>query len=133
MSPTPFPTIRDIATKSLGKKDRSVKREESWTKLTPRTAMFVELFHAIEPKLSSPEFVELLFSKGFNSSVLDTLPEAVVTPLREAIGECQNAPPTNWDKALLSLVGREDVNALLYPEKRITFPSSSLLVCSNLQ
>lgn len=76
----------------------------------------------------STQFVEALSSAGIDILVLDTLPEAVLAPLQEAIVECQTAPPTTWSKRLLAIVGREDVNMLLSPGQRPRHTQSTLLV-----
>jgi anaphase-promoting complex subunit 1 len=60
--------------------------------------------------------------------MLETLPEAVLAPLQEAIVQCQMEPPSTWSKALLATVGREDVNILLTPGRRPRQMQSTLLV-----
>jgi anaphase-promoting complex subunit 1 len=60
--------------------------------------------------------VEALHDSGVTGQVLDTLPEAIMVPLREAIVDCQAQPPVSWGKHLLSLVDREDVNMSLLPK-----------------
>lgn len=62
---------------------------------------------------SSVKLVEALFAAGVDNLFLETLPEAILAPLQEAIVECQSEPPTTWSQELLALVGREDVSMLL--------------------
>jgi anaphase-promoting complex subunit 1 len=49
--------------------------------------------------------------------MLETLPEGIVAPLREAITQCQSDPMTTWDKKQLDLIGRDDVKMLLSRDK----------------
>lgn len=74
------------------------------------------------------QFVEALAAAGIDLPLLETLPEAVLAPLQEALVQCQNEPPTAWSKDLLAIVGREDVNVLLTPGQRPRQSQSSLLV-----
>jgi anaphase-promoting complex subunit 1 len=67
---------------------------------------------------SPARFVEALCTAGMDARLLETLPEAVLAPLQEAIVQCQIEPPTTWSKALLAMVGREDVTMLLTPGER---------------
>lgn len=81
----------------------------------------------MQPGWSSAQFVEALSAAGMDSFLLETLPEAVLAPLQEALIECQSEPPTTWSKDLLALVGREDVNVLLTAGQRPRPPLSNLL------
>ena len=49
---------------------------------------------------------------GIDLKMLETLPTGVAAALREHIVACQASPPTAWNKALLHLVGREDLHSL---------------------
>lgn len=77
---------------------------------------------------SSIEVVEALSSAGVDNLFLETLPEAILAPLQEAIVECQREPPTTWSQELLALVGREDVSMLLTPGRAPRSFHPSLLV-----
>jgi anaphase-promoting complex subunit 1 len=88
----------------------------------------VRFFAKIKPESTAIDTVEALFSSGITAEVLDTLPEAIAVPLREAIVDCQAQPPASWGKELLSLVDRKDVNMLLFPERRKRLGYSLLLV-----
>lgn len=54
---------------------------------------------------------------GFTVDILETLPEAILTPLRDAISMCQSRPPTSWSKELLALVHRSDIATMLKRHK----------------
>lgn len=54
---------------------------------------------------------------GFTADILETLPEAILTPLRDAISMCQSRPPTSWSKELLALVHRSDIATMLKRHK----------------
>lgn len=77
---------------------------------------------------SSQQFVEALSSAGADLLLLQTLPEAVLAPLQEAMVKSQAEPPATWTKQLLDLVRREDVNMLLIPGERPRQAQSALLV-----
>jgi anaphase-promoting complex subunit 1 len=96
--------------------------------LTPRTVMFNRLFSQLNETSSPVDVVEALHAERFTASILETLPEALLVPLQEAIIDCQMRPPTSWGKSLLSLVGREDFNMLLIFEQTKRIAYSALLV-----
>lgn len=99
-----------------------------WPSLTPRMASFAQFFATIRPNSTPAEIVESLYTSGITSHVLDTLPEAILLPLREAIVDCQAQPPVYWGKDLLNLVDREDVNMFLIPEQQRRVALGPLLV-----
>ncbi|KAK6592602.1 20s cyclosome subunit (apc1) [Botrytis cinerea] len=76
---------------------------------------------------SPVQLVEALSASGVDSLFLETLPEAILAPLQEAIVECQSEPPTTWSRELLALVGREDVTMLLTPGRSARNFQPSLL------
>jgi anaphase-promoting complex subunit 1 len=119
----PFVTLGDIVASRSG----AAFSIERWSSM-PRTALFMRFFAKIKPESTTIDIVEALFSSGITAQVLDTLPEAIIVPLREAIVGCQAQPPVSWGKDLLSLVDREDVNMLLFPGQRKRLGYSSLLV-----
>jgi anaphase-promoting complex subunit 1 len=99
-----------------------------WPSLTPRIASFARFFDIIRPSSTPAEIVEALYASGITSHVLDTLPEAILLPLREAIVDCQAQPPVYWGKDLLNLVDREDVNMFLIPDQQRKVAHDPLLV-----
>jgi anaphase-promoting complex subunit 1 len=119
----PFLTLGDIIASRSG----AGIAGSHWASLTPRTFFFMRYFAAIRPNSSSAEMVEALHASGVTSQILDTLPEAIMVPLREAIVDCQAQPPVSWDKDLLNLVDREDVNMFLLPRNQRRSTQSPLL------
>ncbi|KAL3426392.1 hypothetical protein PVAG01_03183 [Phlyctema vagabunda] len=127
----PFVTLAElVATRSLVP-NKSIWELEHWARLTPRTLLFVKFFAAVQEGWSPVQFVEKLSEAGITSLILESLPEAILTPLREALVECQKEPPTTWSKNLLALVGREDVNLLLTPGQRPRNTHATLLAPSH--
>ncbi|KAI9861467.1 MAG: Anaphase-promoting complex subunit 1 [Vezdaea acicularis] len=85
-----------------------------WYKLTPRTARLTYLFGCLNKvKDSSTDIIEVMAKTQFDISLLESLPEGILTPLREAISNCQANPPTKWDDRALCLVGRDDLRILI--------------------
>ncbi|KAI1004277.1 Negative regulator of mitosis [Podosphaera aphanis] len=108
----PFMTISQFVGKSRISAQRSPCDGE--TKLTPRTLMLKQFFEVIScSDYSAPRVFETLFSAGADFLMFETLPEAILAPLQEAIISCRSEPPLTWNKELLSLIGREDVNISL--------------------
>lgn len=53
--------------------------------------------------------VELLAQFNLSVEMLETFPEAVAAPFKEAIARCEKQPLTTWSNELMQLVGREDL------------------------
>lgn len=124
----PFLTLAELAASHSSASSKSIWDLEQWEKLTPRTLLFVKFFASMQRDWSSVQFVEALSLAGISVAFLETLPEAILAPLREAIVQCRKNPPTTWSKDLLTLVGREDVNTLLMPGHQPRQISTTLLV-----
>lgn len=122
---TPFFTLSELV---ASRSSNYVGTPGLWSMLTPRTLLFAQFFSSMHSGWSSTQFVEALCLAGMDTQLLETLPEAVLAPLREAIVHCQTEPPTTWSKDLLAMVGREDVNMLLTPGQRPRQLQSTLLV-----
>jgi anaphase-promoting complex subunit 1 len=120
----PFITLPELVRNS----GQLVQDPRQWLDLTPRTLLFVQFFNTMQPRWSPAQFVEALSAAGLDLLLLETLPEAVLAPLQEAIVQCQTEPPTSWSKDLLDIIGREDVNMLLIPGQRPHQAQSNLLV-----
>lgn len=71
--------------------------------------------------------VEALHACGFDRYILDTLPDAILTPLQDAISLAQPCPPPTWPTALLELINRSDVSAMLTSTKPKRRSPASLL------
>ncbi|KAL5323485.1 hypothetical protein ACEPPN_008022 [Leptodophora sp. 'Broadleaf-Isolate-01'] len=122
----PFITLPELVATRLPSATSASNRDQ-WSQLTPRTLLFERLFSAMQSNWSAQQMVEELSSAGADQLVLDTLPEAVLAPLQEAIVKSQAEPPATWSKELLTLVGREDVGMLLTPGQRPRQVQSTLL------
>lgn len=129
-SSTQFVTLPELVNNRSTASISYTQDLEYWSRLTPRTLLFAKFFSSIRSDWSAAQFVEKLSAAGMDLLLLETLPEAVLAPLQEAIVECQTEPPTTWSKDLLSIVGREDVNMLLSPSQRPRHALSTLLVWS---
>lgn len=78
-------------------------------RLTPRIVSLSDMLVATSGfTTSSSRTVELMATCGLKPDVLETLPSAIAAPFREAIAQCERAPPTAWPSNLLGLVGRDD-------------------------
>ncbi|KAK0950747.1 Anaphase-promoting complex subunit 1, partial [Friedmanniomyces endolithicus] len=77
--------------------------------LTPRTCALSALLAATAGlTVGHVATVELVSKHGLNNDMLETLPQAIAAPFKEAISHCERDPPTTWQADLLRLVGRED-------------------------
>ncbi|RDW84956.1 putative APC1-subunit of anaphase-promoting complex [Coleophoma cylindrospora] len=127
----PFLTLAELAASRSSASSKSIWDLEQWEDLTPRTLLFVKFFASMKANWSPVQFVEALSSAGISVDFLETLPEAILLPLREAIAQCRKEPPTTWNKELLTLVGREDVNTLLTPGHQPRQNNTTLLAPSH--
>ncbi|RAL64778.1 hypothetical protein DID88_001809 [Monilinia fructigena] len=109
----PFLTLQDLVTIRSTMPTRGIRDLERWRSSTPRTLQLAQFFSCMQDDWSSVQLVEALSAAGVDSLFLETLPEAILAPLQEAIVECQSEPPTTWSQGLLALVGRQDVSMLL--------------------
>ncbi|CZT42602.1 related to bimE protein [Rhynchosporium secalis] len=122
----PYITLSELVTTRLPSATHASNTDQ-WLHLTPRTMLFERLFSAMRTDWTSQQIVEALSSAGANQLMLETLPEAVLAPLQEAIVKSQAEPPATWNKDLLSLIGRQDVGMLLTPGQRPPQVQSTLL------
>jgi anaphase-promoting complex subunit 1 len=99
-----------------------------WDSIIPRTMMFTRLFASLKSNANAVEIVEAMQKCGFTPYVLETLPEAVLVPLQDAISLCQPHPPKYWPASLLSLVKRGDMSSVLSSHTQKTQALSSILV-----
>jgi anaphase-promoting complex subunit 1 len=121
-----FMTLASIAE---ARSTTQTQHMSQWRSFTPRTLLLKHFYASLQDNFTPAQFVEALASAGVDTSLLETLPEAVLTPLQEAILQCQAEPPSTWSKGLLAIIGREDVNFLLTPGQRPRHSQSTLLVC----
>ncbi|KAI1435830.1 hypothetical protein GGR50DRAFT_654221 [Xylaria sp. CBS 124048] len=94
----------------------------------PRIKMFDDLFHKVKCNRHSPAcFVESIHQSGITKVVLESLPEAVLVPLQDAIAQCRPNPPSGWSTGLLKLVDRADADSILLPTNHPPNSSANLL------
>jgi anaphase-promoting complex subunit 1 len=94
----------------------------------PRIRMFIRLFEKHQFNRKSPaSFVEAIYESGITSAVLESLPEVVFVPLRDAITQCQPNPPAGWSTGLLELVNRADVGSVLSPINHRNYSTNVLV------
>jgi anaphase-promoting complex subunit 1 len=124
-----FMTLPEIVNNRVPLSTRYTRDLNHWSKLTPRTLLFAKFFSSMRDDWTAVQFVEGLSAAGMDILFLETLPEAILAPLEEAIIECQTQPPTTWSKDLLAIVDRQDVNILLSPGERPWYALSTILVC----
>ncbi|KAK5625630.1 hypothetical protein RRF57_001346 [Xylaria bambusicola] len=95
----------------------------------PRIKMFDDLFRWLETHRHSPtRFVEAMHQSGITSLILESLPEAMLVPLRDAIAQCQPNPPPGWSTGMLELVDRADVDSILLSSTSHHNHSTNVLV-----
>ncbi|KAI8251309.1 Negative regulator of mitosis [Colletotrichum sp. SAR 10_98] len=123
----PFLTLANLYHSQTSKPEQDSLKDSRWASITPRTLMFKRLFEKLTPKTNSVGIVEAMHSAGIDGRVLETLPEAVLTPLKDSIARCQARPPPSWPKDLLELVNRGDVSMILAPSKKLDKSSASIL------
>ncbi|KAJ2903142.1 uncharacterized protein MKZ38_010406 [Zalerion maritima] len=132
--PAMFMTLSQVY--YMGSKTSEVDqaKDRRWEAITPRTFMFQSLFDRLDllrKKHKTPagslQIVEALHAYGFRQQVLETLPEAVLTPLLDAIAQAQPRPPPTWPKDLLELINRSDVSMMLASDKPPRRTAASLL------
>jgi anaphase-promoting complex subunit 1 len=98
----------------------------------PRTLIFKRFFKALKRDASAVEMVEAMHECGMTPQFLETLPEAVLVPLQDAMSLCQPHPPSSWSDDLLELVKRSDISLVLAPGKRSRPAMSNIIVSSPL-
>ncbi|WYZ43187.1 hypothetical protein EsH8_VI_000886 [Colletotrichum jinshuiense] len=123
----PFLTLANLYHSQTMKSEQDHLKDSRWAMITPRTLMFKRLFEKLTPKSSPTAIVEAVHSAGINSRVLETLPEAVLAPLKDSIARCQARPPATWPKELLDLVNRGDVSTILAPNKKLQKSGANIL------
>jgi anaphase-promoting complex subunit 1 len=106
----PYPTLAAVA-----QLNSSVTASQSFAETasmaTPRIITISRVLEQTQGLNASPVvIVETAAKYGFTAEMLETLPEAVAAPFREAIARCEKEPPTTWSSALLRLIGREDLD-----------------------
>ncbi|KAF7555133.1 hypothetical protein G7046_g6627 [Stylonectria norvegica] len=101
--------------------------DRRWETVLPRTFMFKQFFGFLKPNPTAFQMVEAMRDSGITPLILETLPEAVLVPLQDAISIVQPHPPSSWSKDLLELVNRSDISLILEPGKRPKPSTSNIL------
>ena len=127
-----FPTLSDVCVSPVNSFPTHSPRQDIWASLTPRINMFVQLFDLLGPHCSPFDIVEAMHTCGMSSKILETLPEAILTPLQDAISISQRRPPSQWSDSLLQLINRPDISSILKPGKRWSNQSSTIVVSVNI-
>nr|POE96945.1 negative regulator of mitosis [Quercus suber] len=105
-----YPSLEDIALLSSDNTSMVASYSAS-SKDTPKLAALSEILVGTEGLLARPELtVELMSKHGIGTEVLQTLPDSFAAPFKEAIAQCERAPPTRWSEILHQLIGREDLD-----------------------
>jgi len=112
-----FPTLAKVYATASRDLLAETSRSRLWDALTPRTVMFARLFGLLSSVKNHVEMVVAMHECGFTPQILETLPEAVLTPLQDVIFMCQRHPPPSWSMDLLALVNRTDMAGVLKPGK----------------
>ena len=124
----PYITPADVYYTGTRLSEAEKLQDKRWEATVPRTLMFKQFFGFLKPSTTAVQMVEAMRDAGITPLVLDSLPEAVLIPLRDAISLCQPLPPTSWSKDLLELVDRKDISLILAPGKRPKPSVSKILV-----
>ncbi|EFY99723.1 anaphase-promoting complex subunit 1 domain protein [Metarhizium robertsii] len=114
----PCMTPADIYYASSRVSEAEKLQDKRWDAIATRTLMFKRFFKIIRPKSTAVEMVEAMQDCGFTNYILETLPEAVLAPLQDAISLCQPHPPSQWPHHLLDLVRRGDISLIVKPSRR---------------
>ncbi|KAL2753222.1 hypothetical protein ACRALDRAFT_2110276 [Sodiomyces alcalophilus JCM 7366] len=120
---SPFPTLRSLYYASAPTLGHEHQHDLRWDPITPRTLMFIKFFDKTGPRSDAVSMVEAMHAAGITKRVLETLPEAILTPLRDVISRCQPRPPAYWSKELLHLVDRGDISLIVETRRK---PRSNL-------
>lgn len=105
--------------------------DSRWDSILPRTLMFKRFFSLVKPNATAVQMVEVMKDCGLTNHVLETLPEAILIPLQDAIALCQPHPPSSWSDEMLELVKRTDISLILTSSKRPRPAMSNILVSSH--
>lgn len=105
-----YPTLTTIAQlESDFKASRSFASAAA--RMIPRITTLSHILEETQGLTRAPTaIVEIAAKHALTIEMLETLPEAIAAPYREAIAKCEKEPPTTWPRALLKLIGREDLD-----------------------
>lgn len=118
----PFPNLAlllaSLDRSRSGRISKSLRKLcESLTLRSAALSQFMEKLNATEWPVTGR--VELMAQCGIDRDMLETLPESISFPLKDALVRCQANPPSTWSESLLGLVGREDLKLLTDVDKDV--------------
>lgn len=125
---THYVTPADLYYANSRLSDNEKKQDARWDAIVPRSLAFKRFFRLVKPGSTAVQMVEAMRECNISSYMLETLPEAILVPLQDAISLCQPHPPASWSKDLLELVNRSDISLILAPKKQPRTTTSSILV-----
>lgn len=104
-----YPSLQEIS--GLGNFTTDCGYDDSRTaKLLPRTTALQQFVRLLPSTRGSAHLrSELFVLCGLTETVLDTLPEAIAAPCRDAALRAQLRPVPRWPESLLRVVGRQDL------------------------
>ncbi|KAJ3493163.1 hypothetical protein NLG97_g4911 [Lecanicillium saksenae] len=122
-----YPSPAEIYSQTASISGHDKEDDDRWDVILPRTMMLIKFFKALEINPTAAEMVETMQAQGFTSAILESLPEAILVPLQDAISLCQPRPPKGWPDSLLKLIKRSDMSSLLVSKKASARTPPSLL------
>lgn len=125
---TRYTTLADIYYSACRIPDTDKKQDGRWDAITPRTLIFKHFFRLVHPQSTAVQMVEAMKECGLTAQVQQTLPEAILVLLQDAISLCQPHPPSSWTRDLLELVKRSDIDLIQGTGKHPRPSVSSILV-----
>lgn len=85
-------------------------KQISTRSVCPVTLALAKIYEALVVYSKSlHEFIEAISSLHFSLDDLERLPQAVATPIREAIAHCASNPLPHWSIEILIFIGRQDL------------------------
>lgn len=123
-----YPTLGDIFYTNSHLPESDIRWDNRWDEIIPRTLTFKRFFSIMRRDPTAVEMVEAMQECGMTSHFLESLPEAVLVPLQDAISMCQPHPPSSWSNELLQLVNRTDIILALASSKAPRQTVNNILV-----
>lgn len=88
----------------------SVRFQKAALAITPRTTLLSGIIETTHALTAPPAvLVETMVDYDVTREILESLPNGLAAPFREAIARCEKTPPTSWSADLLALVDRDDL------------------------
>ena len=109
--PAPMRSLFDVASTPEAHRSSTEQAANMLLDLTPRTVALTSLLGSQKGKTSEDLIAEVAVSNPA-LPFLETLPESIAAPFREAIASCQAQPSTSWSAGKLEIIGRSDLAML---------------------